>query len=353
MGAVTEYDEFAAKFQEMKEGADFLPDMTSKEGYEKSKRISLDVGKVLTSIEKKRKEIKAPALQRCKDIDEEARSLVAQIEVIQLPHKEAYKGHDETLKQRESDRVEALKERVDYFEKTYWAAEGFTAEKLSGVLADIVAIDIDDSFEEFDVMAQAQKDAVIAKLEKSIAATEKAEAEQIELERLRKEKSIRDQKERDEKIAQDAKDIAEKEAAEKAEVERKRVEAEKQEIIDRENAAKLQLEEAKKSRIAAEEKSKRDTQEAKEKAARDAEEAAKQAEIDTQNAIDVERRRVEAEKRAEEEAVAKREKNKKHVGAIRKAAKEAIIKAGLSEDDAKRVVMAISNGDIPAVSITY
>lgn len=375
MGAVTEYDEFAAKFQEMKDDADFLPDMTSKEGYEKSKRISLDVGKVLTAIEKKRQEIKAPALQRCKDIDEEAKQLAAQIKVVQLPHKEAYKSHDETLKQREFDRVEAIRHRVDSFEEAYWAAEGFTAEKLSEVLAEITAIEIDSSFDEFDVMAQAQKDGVIAKLEKSIAATEKAEAEQAELERLRQEKEEREQADRDAKIAKDARDKAEKEAADKAEIERQRAAKETQEALDRENAAKLEAEQAEqrrvdaekkaaqdkkdaaeqaeRNRIAAEENAERDAREAEEKAIRDAEEAAERAKRETQQAIENERQRVETEKRVEAAEIKRREANKKNVGAVRKAAKEAIMKLGADEKLAIKLVLAISHDDIPAVSIAY
>lgn len=78
-----------------------------------------------------------------------------------------------------------------------------------------------------------------------------------------------------------------------------------------------------------------------------------EAERKAAQAIEDERRRValEAEqKRLEDE---KRERNKKHIGEVRKAAKEALIAEGLSEDQAKKIVLAINAGKIPHIKINY
>ena len=72
--------------------------------------------------------------------------------------------------------------------------------------------------------------------------------------------------------------------------------------------------------------------------------AAVQAEIDRQAEHD---RVIAAE-------TAKREANKRHIGAVRKAAKEALMNIdGMTEEIAKQTVLAITNGLIPAVKISY
>ena len=88
---VNEYDEFRSKVEEVKEACNFLPDVTTDEGYAKSKRVALDVGKVRTAVDKKRKELKKESLDFGRLIDSEAKSLAAELEQFQLPHKNAYK----------------------------------------------------------------------------------------------------------------------------------------------------------------------------------------------------------------------------------------------------------------------
>lgn len=63
--------------------------------------------------------------------------------------------------------------------------------------------------------------------------------------------------------------------------------------------------------------------------------------------------RQEAQAKAEAEELAKREANKRHVGQVRKAAKEALMVHGITEDQAKAIVLAINSGEIPNVSIQY
>ena len=52
---IAEYDEVSAKIDEMADAANFIPDASTKEGYDKSKRVALDIGKAKTILEKARK----------------------------------------------------------------------------------------------------------------------------------------------------------------------------------------------------------------------------------------------------------------------------------------------------------
>lgn len=182
---------------------------------------------------------------------------------------------------------------------------------------------------------------------------EEAAKAAVEAERLRLEAEEKARLEREARIAQEAKEQAEREAKEreerikreaeeakaKAEAERlAAIEREKQAERDRiaaEERAKAQAEEAERQRKLAEEKAKRDAEEAAERA--------KQAEIQRQKD---EVARLEAEQ-------AKREANRQHIGKIRKQAKESLMEVGLTEDQAKAVVMAIHEKRIANVQINY
>jgi len=180
-------------------------------------------------------------------------------------------------------------------------------------------------------------------------AKERARLEEgARLARIAKEKEVNE-----ERIAREAAENARKEAEQKAVAEQQRIENERQEAVRREEQAKQRALEAERAKIAAEERAKIQAEEAGRyrieaefKAKRDAEEAAnraQQAEIDRQA-------REQAEIKAEQE---KREANRRNVGKIRKEAKESLMAIGLTEDQAKTVVLAIHNEKIANVIINY
>jgi colicin import membrane protein len=172
---------------------------------------------------------------------------------------------------------------------------------------------------------------------------EDARKQREEAERIAAELAEKARIEREEQIKREAVEAErlaarkEKEAAEIARLSaiKAKEDAEKARAAAEERAIE-QAKQAEAARIAAEEKAKRDAELAAE--------AAKRAEIARQQAV----------KEAEDKAIAEREANKAHVAKIRKAAKEALMAlCGLSEDDAKAVVMAINNRTIPSVEIRY
>lgn len=157
---------------------------------------------------------------------------------------------------------------------------------------------------------------------------DKERAERIEQERKaeaeRQAQLKADQEERERRIAE--------EAAANAKAEAK---AAKQRAIEAETRAKVEAEQAELRRIEAEKQAKLN-----------AEKAAEQARL-----AEIARQEAEAKSIADEQA--KREANKQHIGAVRKAAKESLIAQGLSEETAKKIVLAINSGDIANVTINY
>ncbi|WP_336948671.1 hypothetical protein [Acinetobacter junii] len=196
---------------------------------------------------------------------------------------------------------------------------------------------IDSSFEEFEQEAKIAKFETLEKLRTALVAREKYEAEQAELERLRKEQLEREQRERDERIAKEAADKARIEAEAKALAEQRRVEREKQE---------------------AEEKAEREKREAAEREARLIAEK-EEAELRAQQAALIERQRIERLQAAKEAAERKAEEarlaNVEHMRSINQAASKALIDlcVGLEEYQIKAIITAIARNQIPNVSIKY
>jgi hypothetical protein len=345
---IVEYDEVANQIETIKESANFLPNVSTDEGYEKSKRVSLDVGKLLTALEKTRKAKKSYFLEGGKQVDSQAKAIVAELELIQLPHKDAYKELDNLKKEREASRKADLEARVCHIRTLPEMLAESSSDEIQGAMEAMQNEECLD-FCEYSSDALKARNATREALAAMFIKKDKEEKDAIELAKLKREQAEREQKEREDKIAKDAAEAAEKEkeqaiareneakeAAEKAkkqaeEAEAKRVESEKQAKIDAENA---RIKAAKDAEIAKEQA---------EKLAKEAAEKAKHAEISRQT----------EEKRLEAAELAKREADKKHIGAIRGEAKDCLIGMGIDEEKAKEIVLAISKGDIKNVSIQY
>jgi len=331
------YDGVAEQIDTATDMANFIPDVTTKEGYEKSKRVSLDVGKMLTALEKKRKEKKSKSLQEGRDIDSFAVDLAEKLKEIQEPHKVAYQDLDIAKKQRETDRKAKLEERVNYIRTLPELLAESSSDEIQGAMQAMANEECLD-FYEYSSDALKARNATREALALLFTKKDREESDAIELVILKKQQAEREQKEREDRIAAEAKQEAEAVAA-------KAIKA-KEDAKQAEELAKKQAEESEKARIESEKQSKLAAIEAEKVAKARAEEAAKQAklaEIDKQ----------EASKKKEAEELAKREADKKHIGAVRGAAKDDLIALGLDEKSAKEIVLAISNGKIKNVSIQY
>ena len=339
-GEVGAYSFVDKKLKELKDSyGSEVPNAESKEGYERSKMIAKEMRTLRISLEAKRKEIKAPALQYGKMIDAEAKRLTAEIENIEQPHALAYKEVDDVKKQLKLD----AEQRLIDIKKTVNNCHEMTPEQIESVIDEVANTSID--YETFrhklddakgvvpSILSQLSQEHAKA-IEREVEA-QRIESERLELEALRAEKARKEQEDYERQQAE----IQKQREAEIAEQAAKQAEAEKRQAIEREKAAVIAKEQAEKQAVI-------DAENARIQAQKDAEFAAEQA-------VKAEQERKQREIEAEQAAKEKREADIAYIGGIRKEAKEAIMALGIDEEKAKEIVLAIHNNQIPNVNINY
>lgn len=310
---IAEYSQTAAALSDLRHrysGVAF--NVTTTKGMDEAKKARQEVKGYRTALEAKRKEIKAPALDRCRLIDDEAKTITAALLELEEPIDQQIKAEESRKEAERAAKAEAERMRVARHHATIQYLRGIPAdvasasiEKIASEISQLEALDITDSLEEFQPQCQQAKEESLAKLREMhdaalaheaeqarIKAEQEAEAariaaERAELARLRAEQEARD---RDaaaalevERAKQEAELKAQREAAAK---EAKRI-ADEREAAEREQAAKLAAERA--------------TQEAELRKQREAQEAELRAQREAQAKADAE---AAAALRAEESRLA-------------------------------------------------
>lgn len=294
MTQIAKYDKLRAGMAAMKAAADFIPDASTKEGYEKSKRVSLDIGKGLTLLEKTRKDEKAVWLDGGKAVDSEAKIIKAEMADLQEAHKAAYQDVDNAKKEREKARKDTLQARLDEIIDMPEDMRDMSSVEVAEACSFIRSIS-PETFAELELAALKAKKHTGEVLARMFEQKEREESDAAELKVMRE--------------AQEKRDLEQREAEIKADAERaanERVEKAEREATDAVNNAE------------------------------------RMAEENHERAL-----------RAEEAATAKRESDLAHTTAIMTAAKDALISLGLSTEDARGVVRAIKSGAIPNITINF
>lgn len=350
---IVEYDEVANQIEEVKEVANFLPDVSTKEGYEKSKRVSLDIGKLKSALEAKRKDKKKFFIDGGKQVDIQAKAIAEQLDQLQLPHKEAYKKLDEEKKEREAERKRVIEEKIYDMEQLPLIMATATSEEIKLELDKVIAIDL-TYFDEYTQKALILKEDVAAKLSELYTKTLQSEQDAIEFAKLKAEQEERERLEREDAIR--------KEAAARAEAEAEQAKKDQAEAEERAKQAEFDRVEAEKNAKAAEKKAAEDAAAEHERVEAEKIEAAKQAKINEEIAAEAaaeqarqeEIERQEKAKQKEADELAERQANEKHIGKIRSEAKNDLMSiCKLDEDTAKAIIMAINANKIANIEIIY
>jgi len=326
-----------------------VPDVTTKKGRDAIGSLAMKVSKSKTLIEKCGKELVAEQKAQIKLIDDDRISVVKKFDAL----RDEILAPREAWEQAEKDRVEKHESVIARIKSFIDPAFMDHSNQVKGLIENLENLVVDSSLEEFEQEAKLAKFEALEKLRTALVAREKYEAEQAELERLRKEQQEREQRERDERIAKEAADKARIEAEAKALAEKQRFEreqkeqaelAERQQREAAEREARLQAE--KEAALLREEQLKQQ-----------AIEREKQAEIDRKNAVEQERLRIEREQVAKAEADRKAEEarlaNVEHMRSINQEILNKLCAIGLDEGQAKAVITAIARNQIPHVSVKY
>lgn len=306
----------------IREEAKNLPtDMSVRKNREEVASFAYKIARSKTAVDKAGMALSAEYKEIPKKIDANRRVYKDAFERLQ----EEVRSPLNQWEQAEKERVQRHEQKIDWLSNWGDQLEYASSEIIKQRIAEIEAVELGESWEEYEAEAASTKDKALTGLRTLLASTEQREAEQAELEKLRAEAAEREQKEREERIA--------REAAEKA----------RQEQADALAKAQAEKELAEQRRIAQEKQAELDKIEAEKRAIAQAE-AAKQAEIDRQAA---EAKRIEDERLA-------READKEHKSAInRQALADLIEHANITEEQAKAVVVAIAKNQVTHVKINY
>lgn len=328
IAAFSEFRSQLAKLRDDNEKAVF--DYADPKGNKEARSHIYKLRQTKAAVERVRKEQKAASLEFGRKVDAQAKEIAVEIDGMIGLHEAPLKE----IEEREAARIAAHKERIESL-GAYKDYGDPTAAELSALLASAEAFEIDDSLEEFKAEAALAKDDALENIKRLLAARQKYEAEQAELERLRQAEAERAQKEREEQIRKEAEEAARKQAEAKAAA----VERERQ----------LEIERANREKAEAEARYLREKQEAEERAKA----AAAKAEQDKQAAIEAERQRIEAEAERERQEAERKAANKRHRQKINREALEDLVEFGLSEDQGKQLIETIVRGQVRNVSVNY
>lgn len=322
-----------AKFEEffgrIKQETDKLvPDTSTAKGRDEIRSMAARVVRAKASIDKARL-----------DLTKEWRDNVTKANAAGNTIKERMEAHAEAIRKPLTDWEEAEKTRqrecrqqIEWFKGATRRDINDTAAQLRSALEYIRTVTIDPAvFQEMEEEAHEARDTAISYIENAITVAEQRERDAAELAALRAQ-----QAERDRIAAQQAEEAA---AAER-EAERQRNEAARIEQARKDAAAQAERDAAAAAR--------------REQDARDAAHAAELAKERrrTEELEAIERARVaEADRVATE--TARRERNQRHRNAVKAAAAKAVMKHGVDEDTAAKIVMAIIAGEVPNVTLAF
>jgi len=251
----------------------------------------------------------------------------------------------------EKARVDALKGRLERLRTT--EPEATTSQSIAALIAKVEAVQINDEWQEYAEQAETLKENRLTDLRHRFAAAEKAEADAAELEELRalKAKADADQIERERAEAQRAEEEMQRQQAEAKRIADEKAEADRIEATRKAEADRKRLEQAAIAKAAqeAEERAAQAAKEAEERHAKELQDAKDAAAAEVKRLADAEAVRLAKEVMDQK----RRDEDKEHRRAVNQSIVAALGVAGVSEEVAKAVIIAINRGDIPHTKITY
>lgn len=294
-------------------------DVATRDGMSSAIKGRAELRGYRVALEKTRVELKAPALERARLIDAEAKRITAELVSMEEPIDEAIKSEETRRDKERAAREQAERERVAYIQSLIAdvaavpaGAVGFPSSVIAAALDNLKAYEIGEWAAEFAVQAAEAKGKALATLEQLLAgakaqeqeraeAQARAAAEREELARLRREQEQRDAAETERRQAAEKaeREAAQARAAEEAAT-RERIAAEERAAKEAREAADREAKEAR-DRADAEAKAARDAEAARQAAADAEAKAARDAEQKRQDdeaaRLRADRERIDAERR--------------------------------------------------------
>ncbi len=301
-----------------------VPDLSTKKGRDRIASLAAQVSRSKTAVEKPGRDYLKHLKELPKTIEAELREFVRECDALRDEVRNPLTEWENAEKARVAEhnaRIDGIAAMPFEYHSSDWQAK----------LDSIEAIELGDWCEEFLGQYTEAKQSAIATAKDGLAKALAAEKQQAELEELRRQQAEREQQEREARLIAEAEQRAKAQAEAAAKAEREAAEqAERERILEaerREMQLKLQAEQAERQRA-------------------EAEQRAVQAAENERKRLEAEQARIAAEEKARAEDVA-------HRKAVNNAAAKDFFAQGLSEDQARAVVIAIVKGLITGVTINY
>jgi colicin import membrane protein len=146
---IAEYSPTAAALSDLRTMyADVVYDVTTGKGMDQAKKARATLRDLRVSLEKTRVEIKAPALERCRQIDSEAKRITAELSALEDPIDEQIKSEEQRKERERAAREEAERQRIAENHRRFEEirtrpalAAGATVEQIDALLVDAEAVD--------------------------------------------------------------------------------------------------------------------------------------------------------------------------------------------------------------------
>ena len=344
-----------------------LPDLTTVKGRKQYASMAYKIAQTKTALDDMGKKVSAEQKEIPKKIDAERKRVW---DTLELWQKEVRKPLDDWQK-AEDARVDKHNDGIQQIKDMALFDATPQAVTVAQVIADLEAIAIDDSWQEFLPEAAQAKDQALAKLRALLAERTQYETEQAELARLRAEAEAQAQRDREAEIARAAAERARVEAEQRAQAERDAAARREQELLEEAAAAQRASEQAARDAEAAAERQRLQLQLQAEQAERQAAQAEANRIAAEQRAeqerLDAVRRQEEAVERARQDELARqkaeadealrqqklREADQAHKVKVMGAAKEALMTMNITEELAKAIVLKIARREIPNITINF
>tara|TARA_R110000764_G_scaffold64355_1_gene135464 strand:- start:394 stop:1461 length:1068 start_codon:yes stop_codon:yes gene_type:complete len=347
-----EFDKIAAGIADIQEKGNFIPDMSTKEGYNASKRFVLDeTTPTRTRLANAHQAAKEYWKVGGQNVDKKKNEILDLLVDIQKPHQDAYKAFDQAEKDKKAKFDQDIQDKINKFYDFKFMVDinQTSSEEMATIIDSCGEIDTVDGFYHKAKEAESAKQETMIILNDCLLTIVNREAEQQREAELAESNRLR-------QIQIDEQQEVMRLQQERMDAQQAEIEAKQQAQADIELKAtqeKNQAEYDRKLKIENEIRAKEDEVERKQQAIEREEYAKKQAEIAAEQAKQAEIDRQQAEKEAQRAADEKRANNNRHATKIKKQAKEFIMSFGVDEKVAVNIVQAISHKDETTLTINY
>lgn len=264
---ITEYNPTQLALAELRgKYAAVVFDVSTGKGMTEAKAARAELRDYRIALEKRRVEIKSPALERCRLIDTEAKRITAELSALEDPIDETIKAHESRKAVEKAEREQHEREIVEARNRRFDELRGLPLKAVNATAAEIEALIVEAEANDLADIETEYRDAARHAIGLSVlglkAALDKRRAEDAQAEQTRKDlEELGRLRAEQEAVRQEADRLARIERERIAEIARKAEEAARAEREAAERTAR-EVREAEQARLDAERAERRRTDEA-------------------------------------------------------------------------------------------